>query len=90
MDQALFLLIRHAESAWNAAGRWQGQADPPLSPLGREQARAVARELAEAKLDVLLASDLCRALETARRVGAPHGLVPTPDPRLRELDVGRW
>ena len=90
MDQALFLLIRHAESAWNAEGRWQGQADPPLSPLGREQARAVARELAEAKLDVLLASDLSRALETARQVGEPHGLVPTPDPRLRELDVGRW
>ncbi len=90
MDQALFLLIRHAESAWNAEQRWQGQADPPLSPLGRQQARAVAQELAEAKLDVLLASDLRRALETARQVGEPHGLVPMPDPRLRELDVGRW
>ena len=33
-------LIRHAESEWNAAGRWQGLADPPLSARGRGQAAA--------------------------------------------------
>ncbi|MCB0988696.1 MAG: histidine phosphatase family protein, partial [Acidimicrobiales bacterium] len=32
------LLVRHGESTWNADGRWQGQADPPLSDLGRSQA----------------------------------------------------
>ena len=34
------LLVRHGESTWNAEGRWQGQADPPLTDTGREQARA--------------------------------------------------
>ena len=29
------LVVRHGQSEWNAAGRWQGQADPPLSDLGR-------------------------------------------------------
>ncbi len=40
------LLVRHGESTWNAAGRWQGQADPPLSPRGEAQARAAAPGLA--------------------------------------------
>ncbi len=34
------LLIRHAESEWNARGLWQGHADPPLSSTGRAQAEA--------------------------------------------------
>jgi len=33
-----FLLVRHGQSGWNASGRWQGQADPPLTDLGRLQA----------------------------------------------------
>jgi broad specificity phosphatase PhoE len=86
----VFLLFRHAESLWNAAARWQGHADPPLSPRGREQALALSERLAGERVDVLLASDLRRALETAEIVGAPHGLTPRPDRRLRELDVGEW
>lgn len=87
---ARFLLIRHAESEWNAAGRWQGQADPPLSVRGRAQARGLGRRLRDRPIEVLLSSDLTRALQTARAVGALHGLSPRPDPRLRELDIGRW
>ena len=34
------LMVRHGQSVWNAQGRWQGQADPPLSDLGRSQADA--------------------------------------------------
>lgn len=84
------LLVRHAESAWNADGRWQGHADPPLSARGHAQAAALARALADERIDRLLSSDLTRALETARAIGAVHGLAPQPDPRLRELDVGCW
>jgi probable phosphoglycerate mutase len=43
---ARILLVRHAESEWNAVGRWQGWADPPLSPLGRAQAEEAGRRLA--------------------------------------------
>jgi broad specificity phosphatase PhoE len=90
VSEALFILIRHAESEWNASGRWQGQADPPLSAAGRRQAAALARALAGESLEVLVASDLARAAETARILGAALGLTPGLDPRLRELDVGRW
>ncbi len=31
-------LVRHGESTWVAEGRFQGQGDPPLSPLGERQA----------------------------------------------------
>jgi probable phosphoglycerate mutase len=81
---------RHGESTWNAAGRWQGQADPPLSELGRAQAARLAERLAGAGVALLAASDLARARETAEIVGARLGLSPRLDPALREHDVGAW
>jgi glucosyl-3-phosphoglycerate phosphatase len=90
MTDAPLVLVRHAESTWNRAGRWQGRADPPLSPRGRGQAEALGRALAGQALRILLASDLARAAETARVVGRALGIVPVFDARLRELDVGAW
>jgi broad specificity phosphatase PhoE len=85
-----FVIIRHGESTWNAAGRWQGQGDPPLSERGREQARRLAAELADEGIEVIVASDLARAVETAAILGDSLGIAPVHDERLRELDIGRW
>lgn len=82
--------MRHGQSTWNEARRWQGQADPPLSELGRAQARRVAERLRAEPITALYASDLRRALETAQIIGEQLGLEPRPDPRLRELDLGAW
>jgi broad specificity phosphatase PhoE len=90
VSEASLLLIRHAESSWNAAGRWQGHGDPPLSDRGRAQANALARELARETIDVLVSSDLRRAAETAAILGQARGLQPELNPRLRELDLGDW
>jgi len=84
------LCIRHAESTMNAAGLWQGQANPPLSEEGREQARALAERLAGESLSVLVASDLRRARETAEIAGGRLGIATRLEPGLRELDVGDW
>jgi broad specificity phosphatase PhoE len=84
------LLIRHAESVWNAERRWQGRADPPLSERGVDQARRLGESLTTPTLDRVIASDLQRAFATASHVAAHHRLEPHPDPRLREHDVGRW
>jgi broad specificity phosphatase PhoE len=81
---------RHGQSTWNAEGRWQGQADPALSALGRVQAEALAEALAGAGIALLAASDLARARETAAIVGARLGLAPVLEPALREHDVGAW
>jgi probable phosphoglycerate mutase len=83
------LLVRHGESVWNAEGRWQGAANPPLSDAGRAQARALADALRDAGIDSVVASDLDRAGETAQIVADALGLaVPVVDARWRERDVG--
>lgn len=84
------VLVRHAESLWNAEGRWQGQADPALSERGRAQSRALAPSLAAERVELVLASDLVRAAETAQIVARALGVSARTDPRLREHDVGAW
>ena len=85
------LLIRHAESEWNARGLWQGWGDPPLSARGCEQAETLARQLGpQPRFDLLVSSDLCRARQTAEIVGRVWDVTPRDDARLRELSVGRW
>ena len=83
------LLVRHGQSEWNAVGRWQGQADPPLSDLGRRQAREAARTIGA--VDALYASDLQRAAETAAIIAGEIGVGPVIlDPDLRERDAGEY
>jgi probable phosphoglycerate mutase len=86
------LCIRHAQSTWNALGRWQGQADPPLSAQGRREAKALASLLAReaGSVAAIVTSDLLRARQTAAALGAAFGLEPEPLPALREVDIGSW
>ena len=80
-------LVRHGESEWNAEGRLQGQADPGLTELGREQARALQPIVAGLPAARAIASDLSRARDTAALAGHPDA--PT-DPRWRERSLGEW
>jgi broad specificity phosphatase PhoE len=87
------LLVRHGESTWNADGRWQGQADPPLSALGEQQAAEAATRVDP--VDAIWASDLARARRTAQIVAdglnaGGHEVHVRLDPRLRERDAGEW
>jgi len=84
------LCIRHAQSTMNAVGLWQGQADPPLSEEGRQQAHALGERLAGGSLSLLVASDLRRARETAEIAALRLGISTRLEPGLRELDVGDW
>jgi broad specificity phosphatase PhoE len=90
VHDAEVLLIRHAESEWNALGRWQGQADPALSPRGVEQAAALAASLAGERFGLLVSSDLARARETAIALGCAVALAPRWETRLRERHAGSW
>jgi len=83
------LLARHGESEWNAEGRWQGQADPPLSSRGRRQA-ALAVQCVGA-VDAIVSSTLQRALETAVIISDGLGIGPVVlEPDLMERDAGEW
>jgi probable phosphoglycerate mutase len=82
-------LVRHGESTWNALGLVQGQiGEPALTLLGLDQARQAAAALAAAPVRTVYSSDLQRATQTARPIGAALGLSVTEDPALRERCFG--
>lgn len=81
------VVVRHGQSTWNVQHRFTGQADPPLSALGRQQATGLARACGGLGLDAVVASDLARAVETGAVVAAHVGL-PAPV-RLADLRE-RW
>lgn len=91
MDATRLLLIRHGETDWNAAGRIQGQLDLPLNARGREQAERLAAALAARDaISHVYASDLARALETARILGGATHAPVTTTPALRERRFGAF
>lgn len=90
MSSGRVLLIRHGNTEWNSAGRFQGHEDVPLSADGRDQAARMAAQLATYHPTRLLSSDLGRSLQTAEYVAARCGLQIEVDPQLREVDVGSW
>jgi probable phosphoglycerate mutase len=84
------VLARHGETDWNRDGVFQGHADPPLNEAGRAQSRALAERLGDLRVDIVYASDLRRAFQTAEIVASAKGLDVHADPGLREVDVGSW
>lgn len=92
----MFLFV-HGETEWNAAKRFQGRHDSPLTPQGIEQAEAVGAILRvhvpEPRTLRFVSSPLGRALTSARIAAAELGIRPTAiatDDRLVEIDVGIW
>jgi probable phosphoglycerate mutase len=83
------LFVRHGTTEWNEAGRIQGWAPVGLSDRGREEADAVADDLAgRHAIDAVVASDLARTVETAEPIAAAAGVEVETDSRLRERDFG--
>jgi 2,3-bisphosphoglycerate-dependent phosphoglycerate mutase len=88
------LLVRHGQSAPAREGEpfplVDGQGDPPLTELGREQGRAVARRLADAGLGAVYVTTLQRTRQTAQPLLDATGLEPRVEPDLREVHLGEW
>ncbi|WP_159016360.1 histidine phosphatase family protein [Cognatiluteimonas profundi] len=85
------LLARHGETAWNAEGRYQGQEDIPLSPVGEAQARSLGERLRDVHIDRAVASPLVRAARTAELALGPERVAMlTTDPGLMEISHGEW
>lgn len=74
---------------WNLEGRWQGQADPPLSEPGAARARLAAQNIAD--IGCVVSSDLRRASATAEIIAETLGTGPVIiDAGWRERSVGQW
>lgn len=85
------LLARHGETPWNAEGRYQGQIDIPLSPVGEGQARALGARLRDVRIDRAVASPLSRARTTAElALGDTRRDLLAIDRGLMEIGHGEW
>jgi probable phosphoglycerate mutase len=62
-------LVRHGETEWSRARRHTGRSDPPLSPAGEAEARALGEHLRGLEVDRVLSSPLTRAVTTAKLAG---------------------
>jgi probable phosphoglycerate mutase len=85
-----FFLIRHGAHDWLGRELVGRKAGVPLNEEGREQAQAIARQLAAVSLDAIYASPLERALETAAPLAAQTRLPVQVDESFHEIDFGRW
>lgn len=85
------IMIRHGQSEANKARIFAGHTDAPLSEKGHAQAEAAAAYLlAHEHIDAVYASDLSRAMETARHTADAFSLPIHPEPALREIFAGAW
>ncbi len=84
------LFWRHGRTSWNAENRFQGQTDIELDPVGHAQARRAGELLASLKPDVIIASDLKRAADTAGYLSRASGVRVDFDTGLRERFGGSW
>ncbi len=77
----LIYLIRHGETVWNRAGRYQGWQDIPLSPAGRQELRR-----AEICPETVYVTPLSRTRETAEILFPGARYIPVTG--LREMCFG--
>jgi len=81
-------LVRHGQTGRSATSTYSGRLDVALTPIGREQARRTAQELAGAGIDAVITSPLERARDTAQAIADAAGVALRVDKRLTEVDYG--
>lgn len=85
-----YIFVRHGQTYWNANGIMHGQYDIPLNENGIRQAKKVANQLKNTKIDVCFSSPLSRAENTAKKILWHHRNIPLIfDDRLKELSKGK-
>ena len=83
-------LVRHGQTDWNLAKRFQSRSDIPLNETGRVQAHGIRARLqaSGARFALAKTSPLVRAVETTEIIVAGTGLVSEPDEALLEISLG--
>ena len=81
-------VARHGQTDWNVENKVCGSTNRPLTEQGKEQAKALAEKLKDKDIDVIIASPMLRAMQTAGAVSIATGIPVIMDERLREHDYG--
>ena len=84
----MILFVRHGETEYNAKGITQGQLDIPLNENGIAQANILCEKLKDEKIDIIYASPLLRASQTAQIINTAHNVEVVFDDRLMEFYAG--
>ena len=85
------LLVRHGETEWNRASRFQGTMDIPLNDTGREQGQKAAEFLKDVAIDFAVTSPMLRPKETAEIILQEHPNVTLESKQqLMEIAHGLW
>ena len=84
------VFVRHGQTEWNLAMRYQGHTDIQLTKLGILQAKCVADRLKSEPFSAIYSSDLIRAKDTASAIADYHQTTVTVNPMLREISFGDW
>ncbi len=83
-------VARHGETTWNVAGRYQGRLESELSPLGVQQANALAEAMEAAGVRGVVSSPLLRCTATALPAAQRARVRVDTDDRLIEIGHGTW
>jgi probable phosphoglycerate mutase len=86
----MLFLVRHGQTDWNVATRYQGHSDIPLNETGLQQAATAVQNFSGTPYEAIYASDLQRAQQTAHYFAMDSGLPILSDARLREIFLGEW
>ena len=96
---SFYIIIKHVfsnyvenyengETEYNAKGLTQGQLDIPLNENGINQAKMLCEKLKNEKIDIIYASPLARAKQTAEIINSAHNVEIVLDDRLMEFYAG--
>ena len=83
-------VARHGQTQWNVENKVCGSTNIPLTEQGKEQAKALAERIKNLDIDVIIASPMLRAMQTAGAVSIATGIPVIMDERLREHDYGEF
>ena len=84
------ILVRHGETDWNRAGKFQGMSDIPLSKTGKYQASCARDALKDTEINAAYTSPLLRAMETASIILQGRNITPEPVFDFHEQNAGAW
>lgn len=90
MKNTFLFLARHGETVWNQAQKFQGDLDSPLTALGKQQAAQVGEVLSSQSVDLIVSSNLGRAITSAEICQQTLAVPLLKDEQLNERNLGTW
>ncbi|MCP5108436.1 MAG: histidine phosphatase family protein [bacterium] len=84
----IITLVRHASTAHNENGLWQGRSDYPLNEKGRKEAQLLAIQLKDTTFDIIFHSPMKRAIQTAEIINKYHNTTFKTIPSFVEINLG--